>query len=358
MDTYKKTDNTLYSIAQKLSTIPCAPLNLEEEREKFFRSETYNPTFKYPKPSPELEKYKGELRQLKIEPSPISRIFNEKRNELIKIIEMMQAIGTTRFTERSINLYDSPDDALVRYAWKLIKLHDVPEKTYIATSEAVVHLTYAMQKYKCSWNVREKNMVARACVDMTRKTLWIKKDTFFTKKFIARLIVHEIGTHIVRHENGSQQPYKIFAQGMSGYLETEEGLAVLNEELNNCLTKATIKTYAARVIAVHKAIQCTFRETYNYLLPYVGKDNAFEITMRAKRGISNTFFPGAFTKDHLYLKGYFEVKKYLTNGGDLQKLYYGKIGIKDISDAEKILGLINPLFLTKMKHYTNQIRYR
>ena len=162
----------------------------------------------------------------------------------------------------------------------------------------------------------------------------------------------------MRYENGKQQPYNIFSMGLTNYLGTEEGLAVVNEELNHCLTRATLKTYAARVIAVHKALKCTFRETYNYLVKYLGKENAFEVTLRAKRGIGNTFFPGAFTKDHLYLKGYIEVKKYLNNGGELRKLYYGKIGVKDIPIVETVPDLVNPLFLSKMKHYTKSMQYR
>ena len=150
-------------------------------------------------------------------------------------------------------------------------------------------------------------MASKACINKADKTLYIKKNSFFTGQFLKRLVVHEIGTHILRYENGLQQPFKIFSLGFADYLSTEEGLAVVNEEMHNCLTRSTLKTYAARVVAVSKALKCNFRETFNYLEPFVGKDNAFDITLRVKRGLGDTTWAGAFTKVMVYLKGYFEV---------------------------------------------------
>ncbi|MCB9359116.1 DUF1704 domain-containing protein [Candidatus Woesearchaeota archaeon] len=355
---YSKIDQNLHTISNHLAKLPCLPSNLEEEKEKFFRSDTYNPNFKYMPDNEPLDRIENILSDMKIDNSGIGIIFESKRKELFNIVQMLKSMGTRKFTEYSKALYGEPDDKLVQLAWKLITLHDEPENTFISTSQVLIRLEHAMQKYGFDWKVKEKEMASRACVSIKSKTLMIKKDSFFTSKFVNRLIVHEIGTHIMRHENGMQQPYKIFSDGTNGYLTTEEGLAVLNEELHNCLTKATLKTYAARVIAVHKAMKCTFRETYNYLVPYVGKHNAFEITLRAKRGLGNTFFPGGFTKDHLYLKGYCEVKRYLNSGGSLQRLYYGKIGLKDIETVEKIPDVINPIFMSKMKYYTDVVNYK
>jgi uncharacterized protein (TIGR02421 family) len=355
---FAKIDYQLCAIASKLSQIPYLPLNLKQEKERFFKDDHYNPVFHYQKCSTSLDSIRKLLLSIEINPVSIGIIFKRKQLELLKIIDMMQFIGDRKFTEVSKELYGIPDDALVEKAWQLIGLQDSPDKMYISSAQARVHLEIAMSKYGFNWAVKEKDMAAKACVSNTSRTLFIKKNTFFTRKFLNRIIVHEIGTHILRYENGLQQPYKIFSLGLTGYLGTEEGLAVVNEELNNCLTKATLKTYAARVIAVHKALKCNFRETYNYIKPYVGEENAFDITLRAKRGISNTFFPGAFTKDYLYFKGYFEVKKFLNEEGELRKLYYGKVPLKDLALIERIPGLINPLFMGKMKYYTKHMNYK
>jgi uncharacterized protein (TIGR02421 family) len=355
---FARIDYQLCAIANKLSQIPYLPLNLKQEKEKFFNSDNYNPVFHYPKSNACLDNIKKSLLSIEINPVSIGILFKRKQLELLKIIEMMQYIGDRKFTQISKELYGVPSDELVQKAWQLLGLHDSPDQMYISSTQAKVHLKIAMKKYGFNWDVQEKEMASKACVSNKSRILFIKKDSFLTRKFLNRIIVHEIGTHILRYENGLQQPYKIFSLGLTGYLGTEEGLAVLNEERNNCLTKATLKTYAARVIAVHKALKCNFRETYNYILPYVGKDNAFDVTLRVKRGLGNTFFPGAFTKDYLYFKGYFEVKKYIQNHGELIKLYYGKIPIKDLEIIEKIPGLINPMFMGKMKYYTKNFNYK
>lgn len=355
---YEKIDAILYKIAYKLSSIPYLPSNYQKEKEKFLKSKNYNPNFKYPKPNVDLAGIKRILLSLDIGADSIGQIFNDKRSELIKIIEMMQAMGTEKFTEISQSLYGVPNKSLVSLAWQLMNLHDLPDNVFLSTSQVVTRLDYALRRYGFNWNIKEKEMVSKACVNITNRTLYIKKDSFFTNKFVNRLIVHEIGTHILRYENGARQPYKIFSLGLKNYLGTEEGLAVVNEELHNCLTRSTLKTYAARVIAVHKALKCTFRETFDYIAPYVGEDNAFDITLRVKRGLGNTRWAGAFTKDYLYLKGFIAVREFINNGGEIRKLYYGKVGVADLKKVEKIPGLINPLFFSTMKYYTDYIRYR
>jgi len=354
---YKKIDDALFKIANRLSKIPCLPINLEVEREKFFKDSFYHPKFKYDKPDSSIDALKIILNKIKIPDTSLGKLLSKKQNELIKICDMMKSVGTSAFSRHSKELLGRPDSELVAKANKLIAIHDEPEKLFISTKQAIIHLKKSMDRYGFHWKIAEKEMAAKACVNLSSKTLFLKKGVFYTNKFLNRLVVHEIGTHIMRYENGLQQPYKIFSLGLTNYLGTEEGLAVVNEERHKCLTRATLKTYAARVFAVNKALKCNFRETYNALLPYVGKDNAWDITMRVKRGIGDTFFPGAFTKDYLYLKGYFDVKNFLKKGGNLYELYYGKIGLSDLPEMSKIEGMINPIFLSKMKHYTECISY-
>ncbi len=40
------------------------------------------------------------------------------------------------------------------------------------------------------------------------------------------MLRHEIDCHVLRSENGKQQPFKIFNYGFPNYLETEEGYAI------------------------------------------------------------------------------------------------------------------------------------
>ncbi len=69
---------------------------------------------------------------------------------------------------------------------------------------------------------------------------------------------------------------------------------------------------------------------YTALCDYFDQEDAFTLTLRVKRGLGDTSKPGAFTKDYLYLDGYYHVKEYVRKGGSLHALYTGKIGIEHV----------------------------
>jgi hypothetical protein len=208
----------------------------------------------------------------------------------------------------------------------------------------------AFIKYGFHWEIVEKDMIANAAVKIESKKLYIKKNSRFSSNSLKRIIVHEIGTHVMRAENGLCQPYRFLGRGIPGYLNTEEGLAVYNEENSGCLNNFVLKVYAGRVIAIDMALRCSFRETYEELTKHFTKNTAWRITLRAKRGLSDTSLPGAFTKDLAYLQGYYDVKKFLANRGNINDLYYGKIGTKHVMQVKRLPGLINPTVLPMMRY--------
>ena len=132
---------------------------------------------------------------------------------------------------------------------------------------------------------------------------------------------------------------------------TEEGLAVYNDEENKVNTKHELKTYAARVLAIHWSLKGGFREAFNELCKYVSQDAAWKLVVRAKRGLSDTSLPGAFTKDILYLKGHLAVRNYVRNGGNMEALYYGKVGIHDVEYLKDIPGLLHPRFMPLFQYF-------
>jgi hypothetical protein len=131
---------------------------------------------------------------------------------------------------------------------------------------------------------------------------------------------------------------------------TEEGLAVFNEEANDCLNNFVLKIYAGRVLAIDYAMQKSFSETYRLLRKYFTKNTAWRLTLRAKRGFVDTSGPGALTKDIAYLQGYLKVKEYARKGGNMNRLYYGKVGIEHIPLLSEIPDLINPHFLPMFRY--------
>jgi len=75
------------------------------------------------------------------------------------------------------------------------------------------------------------------------------------------------------------------------------------------------------------------------------KIQAFDVVAKVKRGVEDTSQPGVFTKDYIYFKGYKEIKNYVKSGGDIKKLYIGKINHADLDLISKIEGIKPPQYL-------------
>lgn len=135
----------------------------------------------------------------------------------------------------------------------------------------------------------------------------------------------------MRAENGFNQDLKIFGVGLRDYLSTEEGLTSYFEEKTGLSNLEVMRSYAGRVLAVDCLCSGkSFRETFDFLRTYFDDENAWKLCVRVFRG-------GGFTKDYVYLKGYFEVKDFIESGENVRDLYVGKIGLKDLEFVEKLV---------------------
>lgn len=346
---YREIDSELVAINRKLSLLPkLKPVNLKQEKDKFFKNFDYNPQFKYPKIKLNLKLFKEKLNHLKIDQSFLGIIFEKKRQELLNKIKLITNIGSESFSQDSINLFGSPDQELVKLAenqlQKILKKFSKVEK--ISSRQVKAYFERILKEYNLkNWRVELKNNLISDCYT-GRSSILIKKIARFSKERIERLAAHEIETHILRRENGKCQPYKIFREGLAGYISTEEGLATYNEER---AAKSIIKKdfwSSAYVFAVNQAQKTSFRQVFNALRDYhFSPERAWIITLKAKRGLEYTSMPGGFTKDYLYFSEKNKISKYLNQGGNLSSLYIGKIGINDLSLMNKISGLRPPTYL-------------
>jgi hypothetical protein len=328
---YTKIDSELFKAVSMLSQEMLMPTNYDSEKEKFFSDTEYNPVFSYPKTNLDLENIKNNLLAMEIPSSRLGKIFRNKRDEILGIIEMISSLGSHSPAVISREIYGFPEETLVRKAWHVMAIEDKPDLIFIPSMKVKICLEKAIEKYGLDWKVKEKAMGIKCSLDFKKKILYLKKDFFFTDGFMKRILIHEIGTHILRYENSLNHKYKIFSIGLSNYIQTEEGLALYNEEKNACLSIPTLKTHAARVIAIDLASQSSFSETFKTMVPFVGKENAYELAAMAKYGMADTSVPGAFTKSYLPLKGFFKLRKYLFEGGMINDLYYGRIGTEDLA---------------------------
>lgn len=349
---YEESDRTLALMDRKIKLLyHLRPKNLEEVKEKFQANPTFNPIFEYPELSFDELEIIDTLNKIKTDDSPIGKLFNRKKIDILDKIKLLTSIDTEEFTENSINCFGKPTQQDVELAkTQLLLMKDEENKQdprIYSAEEAKEKFEAKLKEYNITkWKVKIKDSLVTSCV-IGKTNAILLKDTKYSRDKIENLIVHEIETHLLTAENGKEQPYKIFNRGFEDYLSTQEGLAIYNIEKQR--KKLFINNFKilSYVVAIDLAFTKSFLEIYNilrdeYKLP---PNSAWGTALKVKRGICNTKDPGSFTKDIIYYNGYLEVKKFIEDGGDYKDLYLGKFNIKDIDTIKAINNIVPPRYL-------------
>lgn len=339
-----KSDKLLNLLDRRLRIVfYLEPLNFKSERKKFFRLKNYNPQFRYPQLAFSLDKTKRLLNKIKTDQTALGLIFAAKKQEFAKMLLLLKNIGRAKkFSQASILLYGQPQKSICQKAESIIAKTKQPDNSISPKETALDQdlkkiFDKIFKQLDLNWQTKIiKTLLSRLSTQYYGHSVKIKKGIQLNKKEVKCLINHEL-IHILRHENGRRQPYKIFSSGLANYLVWEEGLACYNESRVDGCFNQRLWSFALRTLAVNHAQEHSFYKTYHQLTKYGAlPETAWQITTRVKRGLKNTALPGAFTKDHLYLQGYFLVKEYLQKGKPLNDLMMGKISPGDLKLIKKI----------------------
>ncbi|MBI5398090.1 DUF1704 domain-containing protein [Candidatus Woesearchaeota archaeon] len=349
----KSIDAALHEATSKISFLAINPANIDEEKQKVLVDENYEPQFRYSNLPHNPDNVEEELDAVDDHDSVLGSLLTQKRDIFIDKCEMMRCIGTPKFSIFAKKVCGFPKESTLARAAELMSLESQNEKSVVSAAQAAHILRAELIHYGFPYIVKQKEMSSLAAVSVADKCVFIRKDACFSHQYIQRLIVHEIGTHVLRAENGRAQPFRIFLSGFPQYLATEEGLAVFNEERFGLLSAETMRLYAARAIAVKMSQDRSFSKIYKYFLERLGDDAAFKLALRVKRGLADTSKRGGFPKDFVYLEGYFTVKKFLEDKGELQDLYWGKIGVEHAPLLTEVTGLSRPRFLPKNQGFVD-----
>jgi len=332
---YQPADEFFISLAKKLKvSYYLEPVNEKEEKREFLASRQGNPEFFYRDLEYDPKRAEQSLNSLEIPAGKFEKIFRRKKRSFLQANEIIKNRGHGKIVRKiTIRRHGVPSESLMNWANKLLRETPGVEAKKVVSSEIVKKaLEDSLNGYGLTdWSVEfsDKKLTS---VYSSEKKVTIFRERKFSKTDTARLVVHEIGVHVLRAANGYQQSLKIFAVGLAGYLSTEEGLALYAEELAGMMSKEKIRDYAARVIAVDSVCQkLNFRETFNRLKKYDLTDNqAWSLSVRAHRG-------GGYVKDHLYLDGFKKIKDFAQKDGDFKTLYVGKVGTKDLPLVRELL---------------------
>lgn len=227
------------------------------------------------------------------------------------------------FTRWSVSNFGTPTAVTQEYAARILADHPqgadrAPEpelRSSYSGDDAAALIRAALDNYGLEdWRVKVRpSMAARMSVLTSRRTVSIDDSSQFSSAELVRLLVHEVGTHVLRAANSWSQPLSTACIGLGDSVPTEEGLATWNENEFGVSQPFNWLQYACRVLAVGSAASHGVVEVARELEPILGVDAAASIAIRVKRGLRDPNAPGGFTKDHGYLTGYLSVTEHLKN---------------------------------------------
>jgi len=256
----------------------------------------------------------------------------------------MNAVGNNELvTEMSYKKYGVPTPLLFRNASRVLRGNTSGYNTIkspVIKESDIFHYEKIREVFNLvfehfglnDWQVQASSKIQKNGVKVGVKSKWVITDPNIERsKFkLKKTLVHEVGTHVFRSVNGLNTKIEALSKpNLPKYLDIEEGLAIWNESDMNLLTLKNFKKSASFVYAIYIGEQLSFRQLYNALLAVFPKNTAFNITYRVKRGLGDTSYPGTYTKDIVYFRGFKKVKKALEKDKSLyEKLYAGKIDLK------------------------------
>ncbi len=363
--TKRKKENrklTLEEVTSMLSelkiplSLVSTPVNLKEEKKKFFDSDTYNPQFKYKFVKNKNEDIFKKLLEVEeiIDVDPrISQFYVKLIKEKKIASDLMNAVGDNEaFTNLSIEKFRMPQPSLFRNACVVMKgrlvRYNVVDTSKIVKGEflsyddlekifEVVFEELGLE----NWGVEKSRNISSNGVKtaIKKKRIYVDPQIKKTALEVKKTVVHEL-THVLRSYNGELTGFMALSKpNLTNYLDVEEGLAMYNEEQMGYLKDVDLKERAGTVYAIYVGKDLSFRQLYNVLLGSFTRKRAFKITYLVKRGLGDTSMPGIFVKPVVYFRGFRKVRKRFESDASLyEKLYAGKISFSQVSWVDE--GLI------------------
>lgn len=354
MNIFSKSDKSvmkLEEVTKHLSSlkIPLSlvftPVNLELEKKKFLESDSYEPQFIYKivkNNNAEILKKLSSLKEISDVDPRISDFYIQLIESKKDSSDLMHAVGNNELmTDISYKKYGKPSSLLFRNAsrvlrgkvdsYNIVDMKRSKKEDMLGYDEIADIFVEVFKSFDLGdWSVNKSANISKngAKVGIKRKEVLLDPNIERSKFKLRKTLVHEVGTHVLRSINGMNSGFEALSKpNLPSYLDVEEGLATWNESEMNLLTLRWLKGKAALLWAIYLGEELTFRQLYNSVLGVLPKYSAFDITYRVKRGLGDTSYPGIYSKDIVYFRGFRKVKNKLEKDKSLyEKLYAGKIG--------------------------------
>jgi uncharacterized protein (TIGR02421 family) len=286
--------------------------------------------------------------------SGVGSVMQRMCHEYSRVVEMLQARGTPRFTEISQELYGSSEDAFHIGAPTLKDLATVVSSTLanikdqVATTadvksftseDTVAILSERLGRYFSNGdNVRVElsdGIIADASAGADR--IKIHKGLMFSEREIRIFEIHEGWVHLGTTLNGMSQPVCTFlSKGPPSSTITQEGLGIIAEVFTFSSYPGRVKRLTNRITAVSMAEDgANFLDVFNFYRESGMDDNeCYLAASRVFRG--STPDGGPFTKDLSYSKGFILIYNYIRLAvqrglvNHIPLLFLGKTTLEDL----------------------------
>lgn len=334
-------DRQIMSIDKKMNILKIiTPKNIVSERMKFIESQweyvmqlEYN-EFKY-----DVWSMLSELNRIEIPEIPLSKIFARKKQEVIYKLQFVKAFQEQNV--KDMNFYNQKmfwwiHWSGLEYAQHIMQTRDSIEKeTHFLTIDEIQAYVETFNKiYNIDLQVVEKEIGSRFSIKWD--ALLVKGASKVGKNEIRSIIAHEVETHYLRKVNAKKYKYQIFANGTADYLETEEGLAIYNQ--NKFINSTFAKYYGSseRYCLIDFAQKNSYKAFVSELKRLYGEDymTISNYLIRLKRWVSDTSLNYIFIKDVIYVNGFLKIMDFIEQWWDVNELYFWKISIQDLQEIK------------------------
>jgi len=331
-------------------------LNLDEERDKFFKSlksgKRYNPVFKHNPHQYEkngmLEKAKNLLDRFKLFDCFLSEFYIDILES--ELIPYGTAMTLDRDTQEYVNMFCSvfppPSKGLVAKAEEIIKANPFRK---VPTSERNIdakELKSRMDKVLKDlgydkWKAKIVDTITPRMNVKDEYIVNINKDAKFSEDDFIGLVEHEIKGHVGRRWKGDSIGLMLFRNGLVGKNEFDEGLAIHNSLYKVENPKPNIKfNISFYVLMCNQIPNLDFYSLFKFGKNYI-KDSDIELfnrVARMKRICHDTSILVGDLYEIDYLSGFLRV----SNMNDAQRdlIHKFNIGLSQYERLDEIRSFL------------------
>lgn len=341
-------DHQLSQLGQSFRfVLDVTPVDADDVKAAFLAGDVDAPSFTYRDLETDPEVLQTVLERIDVgavQDGSVAALLGGKKRELALQLAMLRARDSADFRQLSVELYGGVHPDLLTAAESILARVEpqswggdrlTPEEFLDLARDEIDYYRSLEPDVDIHAEIRPDS----TGVMVSGNLLLIGPESSVAAERATALIQHEVGTHLVTQVNGSHQPLQVLGTGLSGYDETQEGLAVLAELACGELTASRLRQLAGRVVTVHRMLGgASFRECWAALV-----DTGFH-PAGAFTTVMRVFRSGGLTKDAIYLRGLLDLLAHLRRGGSLDALFLGKFSLVDLPLVDELAarGVLHP----------------